>query len=158
MSVIFNADLPLGTLTVYEDHCVIKAKKNATTMMTTRTFFSGEKVLYYSDLTAVQYKEPGVLTAGYLQFEYPGSGNAGNGNPYQSENSFIIQKQYADMGKKIYKYINERIAEARKQKNASTVVNALSPAEELKKFKELLDIGIVTQEEFDAKKKQLLGL
>ena len=29
---------------------------------------------------------------------------------------------------------------------------------ELKKFKELLDMGIITQEEFDAKKKQLLGL
>ena len=30
--------------------------------------------------------------------------------------------------------------------------------DELKKLKELLDMGIVTQEEFDAKKKQLLGL
>jgi predicted Zn-dependent peptidase len=36
--------------------------------------------------------------------------------------------------------------------------NALSSAEELKKFKELLDLGIITQEEFDAKKKQLLGI
>lgn len=33
-----------------------------------------------------------------------------------------------------------------------------SNAEELKKYKELLDSGIITQEEFDAKKKQLLGL
>ncbi len=31
-------------------------------------------------------------------------------------------------------------------------------ADEIKKFKELLDNGIITQEEFDAKKKQLLGL
>lgn len=31
-------------------------------------------------------------------------------------------------------------------------------ADELKKFKELLDSGIISQEEFDAKKKQLLGL
>ena len=30
--------------------------------------------------------------------------------------------------------------------------------ETLKKLKELVDIGILTQEEFDAKKKQLLGL
>ena len=30
--------------------------------------------------------------------------------------------------------------------------------DELKKLKELLDLGIVTQEEFDAKKKQLPGL
>lgn len=33
-----------------------------------------------------------------------------------------------------------------------------SSADELKKFKELLDSGIITQEEFEAKKKQLLGL
>lgn len=31
-------------------------------------------------------------------------------------------------------------------------------ADELKKYKELLDSGVITQEEFDAKKKQLLGL
>jgi len=35
---------------------------------------------------------------------------------------------------------------------------AFSAADELKKFKELLDMGIISQEEFDAKKKQLLGL
>ena len=39
-----------------------------------------------------------------------------------------------------------------------TVVQQASAADELKKFKELLDMGIITQEEFDAKKKQLLGL
>lgn len=35
---------------------------------------------------------------------------------------------------------------------------ASDPYEELKKAKELLDMGILTQNEFDAKKKQLLGL
>ena len=43
--------------------------------------------------------------------------------------------------------------EAIKSKNS-----VVSPVEELKKYKELLDGGIITQEEFDAKKKQLLGL
>ena len=33
-----------------------------------------------------------------------------------------------------------------------------SEVEQLKRFKELLDSGIITQEEFDAKKKQILGL
>ena len=37
-------------------------------------------------------------------------------------------------------------------------IQETSNADELKKFKELLDSGIITQEEFDAKKKQLLGL
>lgn len=34
----------------------------------------------------------------------------------------------------------------------------IGAADELKKFKDLLDMGAITQEEFDAKKKQLLGL
>ncbi len=33
-----------------------------------------------------------------------------------------------------------------------------SNADELAKYKDLLDKGIISQEEFDAKKKQLLGL
>ena len=41
---------------------------------------------------------------------------------------------------------------------ASASTPATSPADELKKYKELLDAGVLSQEEFDAKKKQLLGL
>lgn len=51
---------------------------------------------------------------------------------------------------------DEDIAQANAPQPAA--VNAVSSADELKKFKELLDAGIITQEEFDAKKKQLLGL
>ena len=40
----------------------------------------------------------------------------------------------------------------------SAVRFTFSAADEIEKFKGLLDKGIITQEEFDAKKKQLLGL
>ena len=43
-------------------------------------------------------------------------------------------------------------------KNSSASNDNSIPLEELKKLHELLQIGIITQEEFDAKKKQLLGL
>lgn len=43
-------------------------------------------------------------------------------------------------------------------KTQDTKQTNISQADELKKFKELLDNGVITQEEFDAKKKQLLGL
>ena len=48
--------------------------------------------------------------------------------------------------------------EAERDAKNTPVVQAPSSAEELKRFKELLDQGIITQEEFDAKKKQILGL
>ena len=40
----------------------------------------------------------------------------------------------------------------------TTEQTSFSPADELRKYKELLDSGVITQEEFIAKKKQLLGL
>ena len=46
-----------------------------------------------------------------------------------------------------------RVSAADKQPNAASI-----PLDELKKLKELLDAGIITQEEFDAKKKKLLDL
>ena len=42
--------------------------------------------------------------------------------------------------------------------NTAQANTNISVADEIKKFKDLLDSGIITQEEFDAKKKQLLGL
>lgn len=48
--------------------------------------------------------------------------------------------------------------EKNEQKAPVRVVLQENTAEEIKKFKELLDMGAITQEEFDAKKKQLLGL
>lgn len=47
------------------------------------------------------------------------------------------------------------IEEKSVQKNDNTIND---PYEEIKKAKELLDMGILTQEEFDKKKKKLLGL
>ncbi len=44
------------------------------------------------------------------------------------------------------------------KKVESTSIIASSTVDELKKYKELLDSGIITQEEFDIKKKQILGL
>ena len=40
----------------------------------------------------------------------------------------------------------------------TTVNEPINAANEIKKYKELLDMGAITQEEFDAKKRQLLNL
>ncbi len=50
-----------------------------------------------------------------------------------------------------------KIEEESKKVRTTTETN-MNSTEEIKKYKELLDSNIITQEEFDAKKKQLLGL
>ena len=57
----------------------------------------------------------------------------------------------------IVNLINELIRSRQANRGTATVVNSSSNADELAKFKKLLDDGIITQEEFDTKKKQLLG-
>ena len=63
----------------------------------------------------------------------------------------------------IYEIMNNQLIE-RQQKARVTAQATIkqempaSNADELKKYKDLLDSGVITQEEFDAKKKQLLGL
>jgi len=46
---------------------------------------------------------------------------------------------------------------AAQQAMPQTVVQQASAADEIIKFKQLLDAGVITQEEFDAKKRQLIG-
>lgn len=71
---------------------------------------------------------------------------------------FLVMKN-AD---KIYNVINELLINRQQEKVVATPVVTNTPvsdeADQLKKFKDLLDNGAITQEEFDAKKKQLLGL
>ena len=52
----------------------------------------------------------------------------------------------------------DNVLQSLKAPKSAAASQQTSAADELKKFKELLDMGVITQEEFDAKKKQLLGL
>ena len=50
------------------------------------------------------------------------------------------------------------VGEIEKPQQVINNIQETSNADELKKYKDLLDSGVITQEEFEAKKKQLLGL
>ena len=61
----------------------------------------------------------------------------------------------------IYQVVSNLLIERQQEKSKAVPVVETpksDEADQLKKYKELLDSGVITQEEFDAKKKQLLGL
>lgn len=59
----------------------------------------------------------------------------------------------------IYDVINKLLVDRQKEISQGTMaIQSSDEADQIKKYKELLDTGVITQEEFDAKKKQLLGL
>ena len=74
-----------------------------------------------------------------------------------------IRFLFVDNRNEIHKVITGLLIERQQQKagssaKQSTPTPQTGNADELKKYKELFDSGVITQEEFDAKKKQLLGL
>ncbi len=60
--------------------------------------------------------------------------------------------------KTFFKWANDNGIKVEAAKDEETLGNGTSAADEILKFKQLLDLGAITQEEFDAKKQQLLGL
>ena len=60
----------------------------------------------------------------------------------------------------IYEVVSKLLIERQQAQNITTApaFRATDETEQLQKFKKLLDDGVITQEEFDAKKKQILGL
>jgi hypothetical protein len=112
----------------------------------------GDKSIPYSSIVAVQLKKAG-LVAGYIQLTLMG-GSEAKGGLFQSakdENSINFQA----FGKN-----NELFLEAKEviEKKIHQSKNPNSDASELEKYAELRDKGILSEEEFQAKKKQLLGI
>ncbi len=72
---------------------------------------------------------------------------------------FSLIKNYAEIGNVLSQKINERQENTATQNTATTPTTPSSSSmDDLVKLKSLLDNGIITQEEFDTKKKQILGL
>ena len=114
----------------------------------------GEKTIPLSHITAVQLKKPGV-THGYLQFSINGSSEA-KGTAIElmkDENTIVFAGKHLDDMLEL-KHLIETSQAPNSQASASTP----SEASQIKEFKSLLDEGILTQEEFYQKKKQLLGI
>lgn len=146
-------------LDVYENKVVFTSTQSTSTVVTALFWggstTQGEKTIYFKDAIAVQYK-PSTVTDGYIQVETAAAGVSAS-SAYGGENSIQFGGKCNADAETIATFIRTKIEEM-KNAPAGGYVQQTSPAEELKKFKELLDSGIITQEEFDAKKKELLGL
>ena len=146
---------------IYPNRCIITTSITIGSILT-RNASDGEKTIYFIDCVGVQFKKAG-LQIGYLQFETASSATNNRADNFFNENSFTFDTKTVSNEKmqEVADYVRKQIAEIKAAKIApqnTTVVQQTSAADELKKFKELLDMGVINQEEFDAKKKQLLGL
>lgn len=155
-NLIFDFKSSLGDgLKVYEDRIVIS---HSGVLNLFAMGIKGDKTVYYSDLTAVQFKKA-KWAAGHIQFSLLGGRESIGGvlAAAGDENTISFNSAENDIAERIVAYIQEKIKETRQIKTTNQPV-ASSAADEVMKLKNLLDMGIITQDEFDAKKKEILGL
>lgn len=145
-------------LKVYEDGVVLLERgiRSENLKPDYRTFF-------YDEITAIEFKNCGWLK-GFMEFKLKGSerrlkelneGIASSTRFEFSRASLPENRLLAQKMEKIHIFIQLKVEEARARKVEPAPV--LSVADEIIKFKQLLDQGILTQEEFDKKKKELLS-
>ena len=119
-------------------------------------FTKGEKTIYLRQITGIQLKLAGLLV-GYIQFTLPGGIESKRGvwDATNDENTVTFYPALNNTATQLKEKIEELVQKSRQNTNQTIQV---SSADEIKKFKHLLDEGIITKDEFDRKKKELLGL
>lgn len=114
----------------------------------------GDKTIPYSSIVAVQLKKAGAV-AGYIQLTLMG-GSEAKGGLFQSafdENSI----NFHSWGNKNQLFLEAKeLIEQKMQQTRNG--HTRSDADELDKFSQLRDKGVLSEEEFQGKKKQILGL
>ncbi|MDN5479608.1 MAG: DUF4429 domain-containing protein, partial [Chryseobacterium sp.] len=115
--------------------------------------FKGEKTLFIKDISAIQVKKSGLLI-GYLQFSLKGGYESKGGvmDATKDENTILIgnKKDYLQ-ALEIKEYVENFIS------NSSSTPSIKSLPEQIKEYKSLLDEGIITEDEYNVKKADLLS-
>jgi hypothetical protein len=113
----------------------------------------GDKDIQISSISAIQFKKVGTFTSGYIQFSFFGGSETKLGlmDATKDENTVMFNlKQQPE-------FENIKVA-IEKRRNTSTNKVVCSGIDDLVKLAGLRDKGIITSAEFEAKKKQILGL
>jgi len=117
----------------------------------------GTKTIPFHSIVAVQFKEAGAVFSGYIQFTIPG-GNESRGGilaATKDENTFMFAKKNNNaLAIEIKTYIDSAVRKLKTPQVNSPTTNL---SDELQKLAELKKQGILSDEEFQAAKKRLIG-
>ncbi len=143
---------------IYTDKVVITTKVTIGSLLTNNAT-DGEKTIYYSDCIGVQFKQS-KFAIGYLQLETASSNGNNKHSNFFAENSFTFDTTVISNERmiEVADYVKSRVDAVKKGGTAPIVTNSnnISVADELLKLKQLLDMGVLSQEEFDEQKIKLL--
>lgn len=149
----FEAQGVQGSLELLEDRVVIKRKG---VMAALAHGLKGDKEILLSSISSIQWREPGALTNGYIQFAFQGGREAKGGllQAGQDENTVLFSRAQ----KAAFARVKAEIERRRSAPVTQREPTAPSALDQLERFAALKERGLLTEEEFTAKKRELLGL
>lgn len=139
-------------LEIFEDHLTITPKG---VFGLANKGLKGSKTIPFQSISAIQFKKGGMGN-GYIQFSLLGGVESRGGlmDATHDENTVMFGGWGSENKKieEIKNYIETRMVELRNTAPAQTSV-----ADELSKLNELKQQGVLSEEEFEAAKKKILG-
>lgn len=118
----------------------------------------GDKEIFLNQISSIQFKKAGLFTNGYIQFAFVG-GREAKGGIFQAtsdENTIMFTKDNQEDFIEIKNTIEEKVFQFQNQ-DKNNVQTGLG-IDDLEKLAKLKDEGTITEEEFQAKKRQILGI
>ena len=114
--------------------------------------------VFYSDIRSIIVQSG--YSSPYIRILIKGTENFSNGkfDAFYDPYSVIFSADILWQAENFKLQIDNLVSKHRQSADRNSVINHISSADELEKFANLLQKGIITQEEFDLKKKQILGL
>ena len=117
---------------------------------------TGTKEILISQISSIQFRPAGKLLLGYIQFTFPGSQDTKGLTASAGDENALT---FTDEEQPAFEVLKEKIDEIRNDfAQARAGAAPVSQMDELEKLAALRDRGIVSEEEFQAKKKQILGI
>lgn len=120
----------------------------------------GDITIDYHTYTYVERQKVGNNDIGFIRF----TNNNSSGELchealfFFNDDTDKLDEAYKAVCEGINASARSTVQESQRKVPQPSASSATSVADEILKFKQLLDMGAITQEEFDAKKKELLGL
>jgi hypothetical protein len=112
----------------------------------------GNKEVELDKITAIQFKETGLLRLGFIEFSYLGGFDGSNVQKFTNANAILFKRNHNE------EFINIKNEIEKRRSNIQNMqITQIDIPSQIKKLSELKEQGILSDEEFKIKKTELLA-
>ena len=156
--ILMKAEGANGQLLLLEDSVRIK-RREATAFL--NQGLQSDRIVPLSQIASVQLKNAGAFANGYIQFSLKGENKMKAADITQDDNAIVFRAAQQPAFEKIKTAIETKMTAAKTSIPTNIPQRAsytYQYIDELEKLASLRDRGIITEEEFAAKKRKILGI